>query len=325
MPTIRDVAKLAGVSAATVSRYLNKSGYVSREAEKAIEAAMKETSFSPNEVARSLAGKKSHTIALMVPDILNPYFPKIAKAVEREAEARGYNVLLCDSGHDPAKEERYFETLLRKKMDGIVLASYNSRPAGLGELLERNVPVVAVDNAFESDLPMLAWVADNRGGAALAYRHLAERGCGTIAHLRGPIGAYTADERFEGYRLEAEIAGGCDPALVVRADYGFERAREATAELLKRRPDVDGLFAGNDLMAYGAMKAIRDTGLRIPEDVKVVGFDGLEWPVPLAVPELTTVVQPADEMGALAVGSLADLIDGLPAERKTRSLGVFPG
>jgi LacI family transcriptional regulator len=320
MPTIRDVSKLAGVSVATVSRLLNKSGYVSQEAEKSILSAMRELDYSPNEVARSLAGKKSHTIALMVPDILNPYFPRIAKSVEREAEARGYNVLLCDSDHDPAKEERYFETLRRKKMDGIILASYSARPSGLKELLERDFPIVSVDNVFEADYPMLAVTADNRGGARLAVRHLAESGCRRIGHLRGPRGVYTADERYEGYKEELLQSGIFEPDLIAQGDYSAEKAYSATLALLDLHPRIDGLFAGNDLMAAGALQALREAGRQVPGDVKVVGFDGLD--MPLLAQELSTISQPIDEMGATAVRQLADLIDGKPIERTERRLGV---
>ena len=320
MPTIRDVSKRAGVSVATVSRLLNKSGYVSRAAESAVREAMRELNYSPNDVARSLAGKKSHTIALMVPDILNPYFPLIAKSVEREASVLGYNVLLCDSGNDPAKEARYFETLARKKMDGIVLASYSARPAGLAELMRREIPVVAIDNGFESDVPLLALVADNKRGAKTAVRHLAEQGCRKLAHLRGPLGVFSADERFEGFREACEELGMFAPERVVPGEFDFERAREATLALLRRCPDIDGIFAGNDLMAAGTLKALRESGIGVPEKVKVVGFDGLD--MPFADAPLTSVRQPIGEMGAQAVRCLADLIDGVPIEKTVRRLNV---
>jgi LacI family transcriptional regulator len=319
MATIRDVSKLANVSVATVSRVINQSGYVNEVTEKAVRQAMETLSYVPSDMARSLAGKKSATIALIVPDILNPFFPELARAVEDAAHQLGYTVILCNSDHDPEKERNYFGMLKNKRIDGIIVASYTIHPQQLLELQRQSIAAVVIDNHFLSH-PILALQSKNREGAVMAVRHLLDRGCTTIAHISGPLEILPSRERLLGYELVMREHGMFAPSLIAEGDFHVEGGYRAMQELLKLHPDIDGVFAGNDLMAIGALKALYIAGKAVPQDVKLIGFDGIA--LATVVPELSTIAQPIAEMGKLATHYLMRQIRNEPVECKTHELDV---
>ncbi len=320
MATIRDVCKLAGVSVATVSRVLNNSGYVKEETRDAIVQAMKALHYTPNTMARGLAGKSTSTVALIVPDILNPYFPELARAIEDVANQFGFNVILCNSDHDAGKEAAYIELLRSKKVDGMVIASYTIEPGHILRLIRDRIPVVAIDRIFGND-PILSCICKNKEGARMAVRHLLERGCRKIAHIAGPPSAQSAVDRMLGFEEQCLAEGLFFPSLIQTGHFRVEDGFRAMQSLLQSHPDVDGVFAANDLMAVGALKAIWRSGRRVPEDVKVIGFDD----IPLAasmIPELSSVKQPIYEMGAKAMRSLIEMVKGNPVECSTIQFDV---
>ncbi|WP_219835438.1 LacI family DNA-binding transcriptional regulator [Paenibacillus sp. R14(2021)] len=313
MATIRDVAKLAGVSVATVSRVLNQNGYVNAKTESSIRSAMTALQYKPNAIARSLAGKQTSTIALMIPDIRNPFFPELAKAVESTASKHDYTVILCDSDHDSSRERKYFDVLKNKKIDGLILASYTVQPDQILELQAEGIPVVLVDNSFPAH-PILSLGVRNRQGAAAAVQHLLDQGCRKIAHIAGPFQVAASHQRSLGYEEACQSKAWFVPSLIAQGDFHAEGGYSAMLELLDRHPDLDGVFAGNDLMAIGARKALSTKGRRLPEDVKLIGFDGI--PVHWDELAFSTMTQPLSAMGELAVDYLIKLMNGeaLPLE-----------
>jgi LacI family transcriptional regulator len=319
MATIRDVAKLSGFSVATVSRVINKNGYVNPETERAIVTAMKTLNYKPSAAARSLAGKSSSTIALMIPDILNPFFPELARAIEDAANEYGYTVMLCNSDNNLQKEMNYIDVLISKKVDGLIVASYSLQPEHILNLKQKSVPVVVVDNHFDS-LPIMAFISKNREGGAIAAKHLLEQGCRKIGHICGPMNIQASRDRSVGYEDVCGRLHWFVPSLIVQSDFHVDGGYKAMVELLSRHPDIDGVFAGNDLMAVGAMKALYHKGKRVPDDVKLIGFDGIG--VNTVVPELSTIAQPIYEIGTMAMKRLVQMIQGEAVQEHSHELDV---
>lgn len=308
MASIRDVAKHASVSVATVSRVLNDKGYVSEETRKKVEATIAELNYRPNEVARSLFKKQSKTIGLILPDIMNPFFPELARAIEDTATKLGYTVILCNTDEDEEKAQRYIDVLLQKYVDGIIISSNTIQEKTIREL---NIPVVCIDREISKDIPTI--VVDNKHGARMATRFLKEKGRKKIAHIRGPFDLLNANERCEGYR---EVVAGEDwfnESYIVNGNYRMETATEVALELLQMHPEIDGIFAANDTMAIGAIKAAHQHGLKIPEDISIIGFDGITLGK-ASIPELTTIEQPLYELGQKAAKVLIKLIKGQDIE-----------
>lgn len=315
MATIRDVAKLAEVSVATVSRVLNKSGYVNRGTEKKVLQVMEQLEYKPNEIARSLSNKQTKTIALIVPDITNPFFPELARAVEDVAQNDGYTVILCNSDEKVEKERMYFQVLRQKYIDGFILASNTFR---FGEL-DKDIPIVILDRFINENVPTV--VSKNREGAILATTHLLDVGCQRIAHIAGPEKTMTGIERLQGYLQVVQEKSWFSPDLVISGKFDTGIAQENTLALLQNDPDIDGIFAGNDLMAVGALKAIHQLGKKVPEDIAVIGFDGISLSKSI-IPELSTIAQPIYDMGALATKMLLQKIDKQELEETFHELDV---
>ncbi|MCM3636888.1 LacI family transcriptional regulator [Sporosarcina luteola] len=309
MASIRDVAKHASVSVATVSRVLNDKGYVSAETRKKVEAAIAELNYRPNEVARSLFKKQSKTIGLILPDIMNPFFPELARAIEDTASKLGYTVILCNSDEDEEKAQRYVDVLLQKYVDGIIISSNTIQEKTIREL---TIPVVCIDREISKDIPTI--VVDNKNGARMATRFLREKGRRKIAHIRGPLDIVNANERCEGYREVVADEQWFRESYIVNGNYRMETATEAVLELLRQHSEIDGIFAANDTMAIGAMKAAYQHGLKVPEEISIIGFDGIALGK-ASIPELTTIEQPLYELGQKAAKVLIKLIKGQNIEK----------
>lgn len=303
MATIRDVAKKASVSVATVSRVINRNGYVNTDTAERVADAIQQLNYKPNAVARSLFKKQSKTIALIVPDITNPFFPELARAVEDITNTSQYTLIQCNSDERNEKEQQYLEILKQKYIDGVILAS-NTINADQVKALD--VPVVLIDRPHEKNIPTIT--AKNEQGAKLAVNYLKKTGCEVIAHIKGPSGVVTSDQRYKGYLDVVKDEGWFSSKLVAEGHYQLDRALEATKGLLKSSPHIDGIFAGNDLMAVGALKAAQQLNINVPDDLSIVGFDGIEISR-MTSPELTTVAQPIYKMGATAAKKLIDIIE----------------
>ncbi len=311
MATIRDVAKLSGYSVATVSRVINKSGYVGKETEQRIIKAMEEVQFKPNMTARSLAGKNSSTIALMIPDILNPFFPEAARAVEDAAQELGYTVILCNTDNSLEKELNYFDVLINKKIDGMIIASYQLTNEHLNRVRSKGIPVVMIDNQMiTSGVPV--FVSKNKDGGILASKHLLEQGCKKIAHISGPYQLQASRDRALGFEEVCANQPWFLPSLIVQSEFNVQGGYQAMMQLLDRHPDLDGVFAGNDLIAAGALKALYERKLYVPDQIKLIGFDGIA--MDMTVPPISTVAQPIYEIGKSAMQHLYKMIQGEPVE-----------
>lgn len=318
--TIRDVAKLAGISVSTVSRYLNKSGYVNAETEQSIKNAIEKLNYAPNQVARGLAGKKTNTIALILPDISNLFFSDLARAVEDVAATYGYTVIFGNSDDQGVKEKRYIETLKQKYIDGIIFASNTFGHDDAEMLTKLGIPFVCLDRGpDEQNFSVVR--SKNREGAVMAVQHLLDVGCRKIAHIYGPQHLITGKERLIGFEQSVQGFDWYTPTLLEPADFRIAGGMKATERLLERHPDIDGIFAGNDLMAVGALKALNRMGIRVGEQVAVCGFDGIQT-TEITAPELTTIAQPIYDMGALISRLLIKKIEGTLEVDKLYELDV---
>ena len=305
MATIRDVGKLAGVSVATVSRVINKKGYVSKETEEAIINAMKMLNYTPNDVARRLAGKKSNTIGLVIPNIINPFFPEIARAAEDTANKLGFNLILCNADNNREKENQYYEMLINKQVDGIIIASYTAIPMDLLSLMDRGMPVVALDREYNGyEIPSIK--VDDRLGGELAAKHLIECGCKDIAYITGPMYIESFQERFEGFEKILKENNIYKSQLVKIEELSLKGGYEATKRLLEEVKEIDGIFAGNDILAIGCYKALNDLGYKLYDDIKLIGYDGLESNINYL--EISSVAQPMYSLGKNAVELLVKII-----------------
>ncbi len=314
------MAKLAGVSVSTISRYLNKSGYVNSETEQLIKAAIAKLNYAPNQVARGLAGKKTNTIALILPDISNLFFSDLARAVEDVAATYGYTVIFGNSDDQAVKEKRYIETLKQKYIDGIIFASNTLGHDDAEMLTKLGIPFVCLDRG-PSEQNSSVVRSKNKDGAIMAVQHLLDVGCRKIAHIYGPQHLITAKERLIGFEQSVQVFGWYSPTLIEQGDFRIPGGMKATERLLERHPDIDGIFAGNDLMAIGALKALHRMGIQVGKQVAVCGFDGIQT-TEITVPELTTIAQPIYDMGALISRLLIKKIEGTLEEDRLYELDV---
>lgn len=309
---IKDVARRAGVSPATVSRVMNGTATVGPAKRAMVTAAIEELGYRPNRLASNFRRRQTEMIGVVVSDIENPHFTQMVRAVEDAAYLRGHRVLLCNTDEDPSKQRDYLSVLAAERVAGVILSPTDGRAREIGELLDHRISVVAFDRRV-SDRRADAVVAQNAAGARRGTEHLLECGHTRVGFVGGPAGVQTADERLGGYR-DAILAAGRQPLL---DDGGFRAAggRTAAGALVDR--GATALLVANNLMAIGALRAIRERGLRIPEDVALVSIDDPQW-AELTDPPLTTLAQPVRQMAEAAVGLLLERIDEGRTRRKTR-------
>jgi LacI family transcriptional regulator len=308
--TIHDVARLAGVSVATVSNVVNESRPVAPETRERVRRAVAALGYTPHAAARSMRGRGSGLVGLIVADITNPFFTSLVQSVERAANAHGYAVLLCNSDEDQAREERSLQLLRTQRVDGIILAATGQASAGrAAALAQLRVPVVLVDRGLP-EFGLDAVILDNRRAALEATRHMLGFGHQRVAMIAGPASVSTGMERLAGFR-EALLEAGVryEDKWVRDAGFREERAYDLACEMLAQPQRPTAIFAANNLIAIGVMRAIADSRLRCPEDVSVVSIDDFAWANAFR-PRLTTVAQPVDAMGEAAVRLLVHRIAG---------------
>jgi LacI family transcriptional regulator len=318
--TIKDVASKAGVSVTTVSHVINKTRFVSDELVERVTAAMEELHYQPNTLARSLRMGESKTIGLIVPDNSNPFFAEISRIVEDIGFEQGYNVFLCNSDGLIEKEAAYIKMLINKQVDGVVYIAAGSIQDHLLGLTVRGIPFVVVDRdlpGLEADVVMI----DNEQGGYDATRYLLDLGHKQIACITGPSQLTPSAARVNGYRRALQESG-----LPVRGDFivtGDFRARGgemAMDTLLKISDPPSAVFSCNDLMAIGALSALRKQNIKAPQEISIIGFDDIDIAAQV-VPALTTVAQPAAELATCAMELLlTHLLKGLPATEIKRQV-----
>src|SRR6266478_6316355 len=307
--SIYDVARESGVSAFTVSAVINNKSHVSKKLRERVEAAIQKLNYRPNLLARSLAKRKTHTIGMIVPDIVNPFFPMVVRGAEDAAQKNGYNLLLCNSDDNLEKEESALELLLSKRVDGILLtkAVKDFRPSLQQMIREVNVPIVLVMRTSPK-VSQDAVIADDYRGAYEAVCHLARSGRRRIGLMGGPMKVSNGKARWQGFK-DALAASGltCEPELVIEGDYRIESGYRGGHLLLSHRPD--GIYVANYLMTVGLLKAAEEMGLRCPEDFGLVSFDDYPW-LGIFRPKLTTVELPKHQLGSEAAELLIQRIGG---------------
>ncbi len=308
MATIRDVAKRAGVAPITVSRVMNNSGYVKPETRRRVEEAAAELHYVPNMLAHSFRSKRTNTLALVLPDITNPFWTTVARGVEDVAGAQGFSVFFCNTDENETKQSRYLAALLRRRVDGVLLAPVTNDGTTVQMLLRQNVGVVVIDRKVKN-IEVDTVRGDSIGGAYQLVRHLIDLGHRQIAALSGPANLSVSQDRVAGYAQALNEAGlTIDPSLVTFGDFTIESGRDRMQALLARRPRPTAIFAGNNFIAAGALTVMREAGLRTPEDISVVVFDDLPDPY-VFEPKLTVAVQPAYELGQVAAQRLLQKIN----------------
>lgn len=309
MTTIRDVARLAGVSPATVSRVLNDNPEVGGVFRDRVKDAIAQLDYKPDGLARSLRRRATTVIGVIISDVTNPFFTGMVRAIEDVAQGVGYSAVLANADEDLAKEVRYLEVAAAERMAGVVLSPASSKHTRIDVLAERGIPVVTVDRKLHTaDVDSV--VVANRRAARQATEHLLSEGCRRIGFIAGPPETSTAADRLAGYRQALRAAGRpTDPSLVVRGDFRIEGGHDATMQLLNRPRRPDGLVVANNLMALGAMQCLIENDVSVPGDIAVVGFDDFAWATTLR-PALTVVSQPIYDVGRQAAELVLRRITG---------------
>jgi LacI family transcriptional regulator len=306
--TIKDIARRAEVSTATVSHVINETRFVSPALRERVLTAVAELDYRPNAVARSLRQKKTRTIGLIVPDNSNPFFAEVAKGVEDGGYEAGVSVILCNSDGSFDRELRYLQTLRDKQVDGVIFIATTPGTDHLAIVVEQAIPVVV----FYRQVPRLdvdTLVVDNLGGGYVATRHLIELGHERIACVAPASVDSPSALRVAGFRRALEEAGlAVAEHLIYRGDNRFAGGRDGAEHLLAAGKPFTAVFAGNDVMAVGTMRTLRQRGLRVPDNVSVVGFDGIALG-DFVTPSLTTVDQPRYGAGRTALRLLLERID----------------
>jgi LacI family transcriptional regulator len=338
MSTINDVAKLAGVSAMTVSRVINNSGYISRETRSRVEAAIAELAYVPNAVGRQLRSKRTKMLALVLSDIMNPFFTTIARGVEDVARAQGFSVMFCNTDESEAEEAKYLLMLVQRQVDGVLLVPASTSGRSLRLLSSQHMPVVVLDRRVQSR-HIDSVRSDSEAGAYTLTEHLIGLGHRRIAVLTGRRSVSTSIDRVAGYcRAMLDAGLELDDGLVRYGEYNYGEYNQVDGnrmalEVLAADPRPTAIFAANNFIAFGAMRSLREAGLRVPEDVSIVAFDDLPvaW---LSDPFMTVVDQPAYEIGRRGAELLLARLDGtisgpgrdvvLPSELRIRRSSGAP-
>jgi LacI family transcriptional regulator len=298
--TLKDVALEAGFNLSTVSRSLSGSYGVHAETRKRVLEVAKRLNYHPNRIARGLVTGRSHTLALIISDVRNPFFAEVARGAEDVAYASGCDLVLCNSDLDPDKQMHYIRALTEKRVDGILMNSVSAlSKAQQNALAAMGLPIVLL-NRSDTKHAFSTVSADNYRGGELAGNYLKSKGHSHIAHLTGPRGHGNLTDRARGFLHVVP------DAIVLYGSQSFQGGFDLAGKLFAHHPGVTAVFAANDVMAFGVMRAAVLHGLRVPQELSVIGFDNIEFSG-IAHPPLTTIHQPKYEIGAAAVEILTRL------------------
>lgn len=309
MTSIKDVAAQAGVSVATVSRVLNSHPSVSPDARTRVLAAVDALGYRPNAVARSLRTDQTRTLGLVISDVLNPYFTELARFVEEEARALGYSVIIGNADERPELQDHHVRTLLDRRIDGLLVSPADGDSPLMADVARAGTPMVFVDRWMPGvDVPVVR--ADGRQAIRDLVAHLYALGRRRLAIIAGPAATTTGDERVEAFReaLRAHELG-LPEVYIGQGDFQADSGRRVTERFLALPEPPEIVFAADNLMALGALDAIRAAGLRVPQDIGLAAFDDIPWFVHTD-PPITAIAQPTGELGRAAVRALVDIVEG---------------
>jgi LacI family transcriptional regulator len=323
MATINDVARLAGVSITTVSHVINNTRFVSDELKERVVTAMHELDYRPNTLAQGLRKGTTKTIGLIIPDNSNLFFAEIARSIEDVGYENGYSVILCNTDNNLEKQRRYTEVLVSKQVDGIILISAGESAEDLEETQVAGIPVVVADREIEQTMVDVVLV-DNEKGGYLATKYLLELGHRRISCIAGPSLLTPSAQRVQGYQRalqEANIAP--NSGYLATGDFGMESGESAIRKLLDTQPRTTAVFVCNDMMAVGAMRGAREFGLRVPEDLSIIGFDNILL-ARATTPPLTTVAQPKSTLARVTTELLIKRIHAANDNGERRQIVLAP-
>ncbi|NLD73780.1 MAG: LacI family transcriptional regulator [Chloroflexi bacterium] len=324
--SIKDIARAAGVSHSTVSRALRDSPLLRPETRERIQRLAREMGYSPDTIARSLVTGRTHTVGVVMTTITDPFVAEIVRGVENCALPNGYSVILASSGGEPERELAAVDMLRAKRVDAVIVTSSRVGSLYLDRLELQGVPVVLINDHTSQGGPYTFSVTvDNRDGGRVATEHLVCRGHRRIAYIAAALGHSDSVERQAGYQQALRQAGlEVDPALVLRGDGRAEGGEQALARLQALPEPPTAAFCYNDMTAIGLLRAARRAGVRVPEDLAVVGFDDILY-ASYVCPPLTTISQPKAEMGERAMRMALALRDEDSPAPETEGQVVLPG
>ncbi|SDZ35748.1 LacI family transcriptional regulator, sucrose operon repressor [Evansella caseinilytica] len=305
-PKISDVAKLAGVSPTTVSRILNNRGYIGEETRQKVYEAMEELNYVPNDLARALYNKKTFLIGVIVPTTAKPFFGQLVSSIEHHLEKSGYRMMLCNNQNRVDKEKDYIKMLQRNQVDGIIIGTHNDVGLNYNDL---TLPIVSIDRNLSKTIPVIT--SDNYEGGKKATEYLLEQGCKKIIHVHPKLSDKIQTplrRRGEAYR-DTMAANNHIPMYYEMNILGNQQhLKYAVHEFFNAHPEVDGVFASDDLLAAALLSEATKRGIHVPDDLRVVGYDGTEI-IRLCLPALPTVKQPIELIAETAITTLLSLIN----------------
>ena len=320
--TIRDVANAAGVSLSTVSRVLNEHPAVNGDLQKRVLDAIKQLDYQPNRSAQRLRSNMSSVIGLIISDIENPFFTSIVRGVEDVAYGQQMTVVLCNTDEDPKKQERYVDVMAEERVAGLIIApAYGDSINSLNRLRDSGIPIVLLDRNIGAN-KIDAVLVDNAAGAYTATKHLLSLNRKRIALVNGDTHIKTFEDRYKGYHKALEDAGiKPNKNYIIEVHPRIERSFQAAVDLLQMHDRPDAIFAGNNLITVGVLKAIKQLKLKIPEEIALVGFDDMPWSSELC-PPVTSIAQPTYELGQEAARLLIRRINDSNAFQQTITLAT---
>lgn len=323
---MKDIARDLGVSVVTVSKVLRNHSDISAETRARVWKRIKELNYRPNPAARALVTGRTHSIGLVVPDLVHPFFAEVAKGLSRVLRKRDYSLVIASSEEDPALEQSEIDQLLARRVDALIIASTQCTVVSFRRIEEQQTPYILIDRRFPGLPANFVGVDDERVGE-LATEHLIDAGCRSIAHMRGPE-VSTALGRLEGYRRVLSRHGlSMPPAYIVSPrssdDAGDRSGYEAMKQLLALTPPPDGVFCYNDPAAMGALKAILERGLRVPEDIALIGCGNVHYDALLRVP-LSSIDQDSAGIGERAAKLALSVVEAKSAPGRPRTVLLTP-
>jgi LacI family transcriptional regulator len=316
VPTIADVAKLAGVSVATAGRVLSGRGYAGKLARQRVLEAAEELEYVPNRVARSLRLRRTKMLGLLIADVENSFYSAIARNVESVAKDAGYHVVLCNSSDDPSEEREYLKLLEEIRVDGLIITPTPRNRRWLERLREQDIVIVQIDRQVDR-LEADAILVDNQGDAASAVSHLLAAGHTEIGILTGPLDVTTAKLRLAGYRQAMKEHGVLvRPELIRAGSFRRDHAIKEAYDLITVERPPTAIFAANNILAEAALMTLAEMGLKVPKDMSLVAFDDTPW-MSMLKPPITTVRQPVADMARSAAELLLRRLRSGPGEPAT--------
>ncbi len=314
MASIRDISKKTGLSISTISRYINSSGYVSEESAQLIRHVIAELDYIPNRNAQAIFNKKSGSIGLVIPSLVNPFFAEMATIIGNKIQDDGFGCVLCFTEDSPEKEEAALDLLKGYRVDGIIIA----RGCNAQEIKKLTMPVVSFETRISDDIISVS--ADNYHGGKIAFEHLYVQGCRKMLHIKGPKRFEATEDRCRGFKDAAKEHGINIDILPLNTDYLLEEDFDQELNQVNFS-DYDGLFVFNDINCIYVINYLMRQGFSIPEDIQVVGFDN-SYLSSMNLPRLTTIEQSPRAIAETTYGCLSDLMDDACSSTKDRLVPV---